>query len=89
MRVKPVDPSAKIRDPHTKQPLPKEGGDVPDNSFWNRRLLAGEVVRVSVVEPESEVKAAAESPEPAPPEPPEPAPPVGNEPLAPLTTRRR
>lgn len=44
MKVKPVDPNAVIRDPHTKQPLPAEGGEVPDNSFWNRRLVAGEVV---------------------------------------------
>lgn len=46
MRVKPVDPNAVIRDPHTRRPLPAEGGDVPDDNFWNRRLLAGEVVRI-------------------------------------------
>jgi hypothetical protein len=46
MRVKPVDPTAVIRDPHTKQPLPADGGDVPENIFWTRRLLAGEVVRI-------------------------------------------
>ena len=46
MKVKPVDPNAVIRDPHTKRPLPAEGGEVPDNVFWNRRLIAGEVVRV-------------------------------------------
>lgn len=46
MRVKPVDPNAVIRDPHTKRQLPAEGGEVPENSFWTRRLLAGEVVRV-------------------------------------------
>jgi uncharacterized protein DUF2635 len=48
MRVKPVDPNAVIRDPHTMQRLPAEGGDVPDNVFWTRRLLAGEVVRIDV-----------------------------------------
>lgn len=47
MRVKPADPSAVIRDPHTKRPLPAEGGKVPDNTFWRRRLLAGEVVLVT------------------------------------------
>ena len=46
MKVKPVDPTAVIRDPHTKQQLPAEGGEVPENSFWTRRLLAGEVVRI-------------------------------------------
>lgn len=51
MRVKPADPTAVIRDPHTKRPLPAEGGDVPDNSYWNRRLLAGEVVLVKDAAP--------------------------------------
>jgi hypothetical protein len=46
MRVKPVDPNAVIRDPHTRMPLPAEGGEVPENSFWVRRVLAGEVVRI-------------------------------------------
>jgi hypothetical protein len=46
MRVRPADPTAVIRDPHTKQVLPAEGGDVPENSFWVRRLVAGDVVRV-------------------------------------------
>jgi hypothetical protein len=49
MKVKPVDPAAVIRDPHTRQPLPAEGGDVPENSFWIRRLLAGEVVRLDEI----------------------------------------
>ena len=39
MRVKPADPNAVIRDPITKMPLPAEGADVPDNVFWQRRLL--------------------------------------------------
>lgn len=46
MRVKPVDPTAVIRDPHTKRPLPAEGAEVPENTFWVRRLRAGEVVRI-------------------------------------------
>lgn len=46
MRVKPAAKGAIIRDPHTKRPLPAEGADVPENSFWIRRLTAGEVVRV-------------------------------------------
>lgn len=46
MKVKPVDPNAVIRDPHTLRQLPPEGAEVPENTFWTRRLLAGEVVRV-------------------------------------------
>lgn len=47
MRVKPAVPGAIIRDPHTKRPLPAEGGEVPESPFWLRRLKDGEVVRVS------------------------------------------
>ena len=46
MKVKPADPNAVIRDPHTKVPLPAEGGEVPETSYWIRRLTAGEVVRI-------------------------------------------
>ncbi len=47
MRVKPAISGAVIRDPHTKRPLPAEGGEVPDcSTFWRRRLLAGDVVLV-------------------------------------------
>ncbi len=45
-RVKPVDPNAVIRDPHTMRVLSPDGDDVPDNIFWRRRVLAGEVVIV-------------------------------------------
>jgi len=43
MRVRPVIPGAVLRDPHTRRRLPVEGGRVPDNSYWRRRLSAGEV----------------------------------------------
>lgn len=49
MFVKPVDPSAIIRDPHTRQPLPAEGGEVPETSFWVRRVRDGSVVVVAKV----------------------------------------
>lgn len=53
MIVKPAIPGAVIRDPQTRQPLPAEGGRVPDDSkFWVRRLLAGEVVLVKEVAPD-------------------------------------
>ena len=51
MRVKPVDPNAVIRDPVTKMRLPAEGGDVPDNIFWQRRLRDKSVVRVEGDQP--------------------------------------
>lgn len=60
MRVKPVDPNAVIRDPHTHRVLPAEGGEVPENNFWTRRLMAGEVVRVE----ETATKAAPMGNEP-------------------------
>lgn len=51
MKVKPAKEGAIIRDPHTKRPLPAEGANVPDNNFWNRRLLDGSVVRVVETKP--------------------------------------
>lgn len=46
MKVKPAIPGAVIRDPASRRVLPQEGGDVPETSFWIRRLRAGEVVLV-------------------------------------------
>ena len=47
MRVKPANPSAIIRDPNTRQQLPPQGGEVPDDSnFWQRRLADGDVVQI-------------------------------------------
>ncbi|MFX1674053.1 DUF2635 domain-containing protein [Paraburkholderia sp. A2WS-5] len=49
MRVKPA-PGLSVRDPETKQLLPEEGIDVPDDSIlWNKILNDGDVVRVGVV----------------------------------------
>lgn len=45
MNMKPVDPKAVIRDPHTKRALPAEGGEVPKTIFWSRRWLKGETWR--------------------------------------------
>jgi hypothetical protein len=87
MRIKPAIPGAVIRDPHTKRPLSAEGDEVPDNSFWTRRYLAGEVMRrvgdawerrlpsgqVVLVPDGGGLLRVTE--------------PVGNEPIAPLTTR--
>lgn len=46
MKIKPADPNAIIRDPHTKVPLPAEGAEVPDDHIhWNRMLIDGSCVR--------------------------------------------
>lgn len=39
-----------IRDPMTKYPIASEGMDVPENSYWLRRLKSGDVVLVSNVQ---------------------------------------
>ena len=45
MFVRPT-PGLKVQDPMTKRVLPPEGADVPESSFWLRRLAAGDVVVV-------------------------------------------
>lgn len=73
MKVRPADPTALIRDPGTRRPLPAEGGNVPDTHFWRRRLRSGEVVLIVEVAP-----VAAPVPR---------RDPTGLEPVWPLTTR--
>lgn len=46
MRIKPA-PGLSVRDPETKQLLPADGIDVPDDSIlWNKILNDGDVVLV-------------------------------------------
>jgi Protein of unknown function (DUF2635) len=45
MRVKPAEGRA-VLDPHTFRPLPAEGRNVPDSTFWRRRLRDKDVVLV-------------------------------------------
>lgn len=40
-------PGLIVRDPRTAQPLPAEGGTVPDNGYWRRRLRDGDVQLVT------------------------------------------
>lgn len=47
MKVKPARPGLIIRDPHTRRALPDEGGDVPETSFWLRRLRDGDVIPIA------------------------------------------
>jgi hypothetical protein len=56
MRVKPA-PDRKVRDPATKRHLPETGKNVPESSFWLRRLDAGDVILVPEVQiPDSKVE---------------------------------
>lgn len=43
MFVKPAE-SLVVRDPVTKLQLPADGKEVPENSYWQRRLRDGDVL---------------------------------------------
>lgn len=43
VRVKPAE-GRLVRDPDTYQALPADGAPVEMNSYWQRKLLAGDVV---------------------------------------------
>lgn len=43
--VRPVE-GAHVRCPETRQPLPREGKRVVLSSYWQRRILAGDVIVV-------------------------------------------
>lgn len=45
MYVKPK-PGLKVRDEHSRLHLPEEGKEVPESSYWLRRLRSGDVVKV-------------------------------------------
>lgn len=46
MKVKPAE-GRKVRDPISKLHLPDEGRDVPESTYWVRRILSGDVVLVT------------------------------------------
>lgn len=48
MKLKPKHPGMIIRDPQTMRPLPDEGAEVPDSSYWHRRLADGDVIAVTL-----------------------------------------
>lgn len=50
MFVKPAH-GVKVRDPDSRLHLPEEGREVPESSFWIRRLRAGDVVQVTQQQP--------------------------------------
>jgi len=78
MMVKLVDPKAVIRDPVTKRQLPAKGGEVPDSSFWIRRLQASEIRPMTAEEIAAFLRSESE---------PHTDQPSGVEPIPPLTTR--
>lgn len=45
MFVKPAE-GRQVRDPVSKQHLPESGREVPETTFWVRRLACGDVVVV-------------------------------------------
>lgn len=55
MFVKPSSPGLVVRDPVTMERLPDNGRDVPNNSYWQRRIIDGDVVLVTAT-PKAEKK---------------------------------
>lgn len=59
MRIKPA-PGLKVRDPITKQLLPDDGIDVPDDSIlWTKILNDGDVVLMTPSKPTASTPPAA------------------------------
>jgi hypothetical protein len=61
MFVKPAE-GIRVRDPVSRFHIPATGVEVPENQFWTRRLLDGDVVRA---DPPALAQAVAPTPEPA------------------------
>ncbi len=54
MFVKPAVEGSLVRIPERDmRPLNAEGEEVPENSFWHRRILQGDVIQVSKHESKS------------------------------------
>jgi uncharacterized protein DUF2635 len=51
-----------MRDPFTAIPLPPEGRQVPSNTFWRRRVKAGDVVEVKAPAKKKEASKTKASP---------------------------
>lgn len=74
MFVRPA-PGMKVRDPDSRLPLPAEGREVPESSYWVRKIRSGDVVladpaapgrRVTERLPPPEVETSAKAPDAAP-----------------------
>lgn len=59
MYVKPRE-GVRVRDPDTKQHIPVTGREVPESSYWLRRLADGDVVEVPNTEHRAVFSAAGE-----------------------------
>lgn len=44
--LKPARPDLVVRDPQTHQPLPADGDLKPLDTYWQRRLIDGDVIEV-------------------------------------------
>lgn len=67
LKLKPKDPAAVMRDPHTKRALKPAGSWVKDSHFWQRRIAAKEVevIETREVVPLGEADEAPAAPAPA------------------------
>jgi len=45
LHVQPA-PGLVVRDPATRAPLPPEGAELTDSTYWQRRLIDGDVILV-------------------------------------------
>jgi hypothetical protein len=55
MFVKPA-PGTKVRDPISRLHIPESGVEVPESSYWIRRVQSGDVVRVDAQPAAANVK---------------------------------
>lgn len=56
--LKPTDPEITVRDPKTREQLPKEGKAVRMTTFWRRRISDGSVIEVMATPPTEVVSPA-------------------------------
>lgn len=57
MKIYPVPGREGLRDPITRIKIPAQGREVPENPFWHRRLVHGDV---SLTPPEAETVATTD-----------------------------
>ncbi|HEY1136573.1 MAG TPA: DUF2635 domain-containing protein [Xanthomonadaceae bacterium] len=58
IRVKPAADKVVI-DPATRQRLPEAGAEVPETTYWLRRIADGDVTRAEAAPPKPKPKRAA------------------------------
>lgn len=50
MFIVPSNKGVILRDPVTMRPIPEEGAEVQENSYWRRRLADGDAILVESTE---------------------------------------